>query len=81
MSYFVLGLKDLLINDVGIPLVWKNAAFLAKYRKLGVVRQVLPPIAIVIGDSIVIWRAWALSAGNKKIMFVPALLQLALTGE
>ncbi|KAJ8090449.1 hypothetical protein PM082_019047 [Marasmius tenuissimus] len=79
MSYFVLGLKDLLINDVGIPLVWKNAAFLAKYRKLGVVRQVLPPIAIVIGDSIVIWRAWALSAGNKKIMFVPVLLQLALT--
>ncbi|KAJ8090448.1 hypothetical protein PM082_019046 [Marasmius tenuissimus] len=80
MSYFVLGLRHLLINDVGTPLLKKNAAFLAKYRTVGVVGQVLLPIAVVVGDSIVIWRAWVLSAGNKKIMFVPVMLQLALTG-
>ncbi|KAL0060117.1 hypothetical protein AAF712_013089 [Marasmius tenuissimus] len=79
MSYFMLGLRHLLIKDVGVPLLKKNAAFIAKYRIVGVVGQVLLPIAVVIGDSIVVWRAWALSAGNKKIMFLPVLLQLALT--
>ncbi|KAK1222918.1 hypothetical protein PQX77_014195 [Marasmius sp. AFHP31] len=80
MAYFVMSLQNLLIKDVRVPIRAKNAAFIAKYRTVGVVGQVLFPIVVVIGDSIVIWRAWALSAGNKKIMFVPVLLQLALTG-
>ncbi|KAF9265111.1 hypothetical protein L218DRAFT_986664 [Marasmius fiardii PR-910] len=80
-SYFVIGINMLLIENPGtVPVMTKNAAYLAKFRRLGVVGQVTVPVACVIGDSIVIWRAWALSV-RKKIMFLPVILLLGLTAS
>ncbi|KAJ8081288.1 hypothetical protein PM082_007122 [Marasmius tenuissimus] len=78
-SYFVLGIRALLVNNPGDPVLAKNAAYLAKNHVLGVIGQVMLPIAVVIGDSIVLWRAWSLSGKNRIVMIFPILLQLALT--
>ncbi|KAG7090489.1 hypothetical protein E1B28_009602 [Marasmius oreades] len=78
-SYFALGTKKLLVENPGsVPLLVKDAAFLTKYHALGIVGEVTFPIASVIGDSIVIWRAWVLSGGNKKVMFLPVMLLLSM---
>ncbi|KAL0573739.1 hypothetical protein V5O48_008215 [Marasmius crinis-equi] len=79
VSYFVLGAQALLINDVGAPVLKKNEVFVAENHVLAVIGQVMFPIAVVLGDSIVIWRAWSLSGRVRKIMVLPVLLQLALT--
>ncbi|KAK1236057.1 hypothetical protein PQX77_000697 [Marasmius sp. AFHP31] len=78
-SYFVLTIRALLVNNPGDPVRAKNAAFIAKNHVVGVIGQVMLPIAVVIGDSIVLWRAWSLSGKNRMIMIFPILLQLALT--
>ncbi|KAG7090488.1 hypothetical protein E1B28_009602 [Marasmius oreades] len=78
-SYFILGVKKLLVENSGsVPLRVKNAALMAKFHTLGIVGEVTFPIASVIGDSIVIWRAWVLSGGNKKVMFLPVMLLLGM---
>ncbi|KAK1220227.1 hypothetical protein PQX77_017013 [Marasmius sp. AFHP31] len=78
-SYFVLTIRALLINNPGDSVLAKNAAFIAKNHVLGEIGQVMLPIAVVIGDSIVLWRAWSLSGKNRMIKIFPILLQLALT--
>ncbi|KAF9265114.1 hypothetical protein L218DRAFT_957798 [Marasmius fiardii PR-910] len=81
-SYFVIGIKMLLVeNPATIPLKTKSAAYLAKFRRLGIVGQVTFPVSCVIGDAIVIWRAWALCGGDKKVMFLPVMLFLGLTAS
>ncbi|KAF9265109.1 hypothetical protein L218DRAFT_183751 [Marasmius fiardii PR-910] len=81
-SYFVIGIKMLLVeNPATIPLKTKSAAYLAKFQRLGIVGQVTFPVSCVVGDAIVIWRAWALSGGNKKVMFLPIVLLLGLTAS
>ncbi|KAG7090417.1 hypothetical protein E1B28_009536 [Marasmius oreades] len=80
-SYFILGVEKLLVENPGtVPLLVKNAGLLAKHRSLGVIGEITFPIASVVGDSIVIWRAWVLSGGNKKVMILPVLLLLGTTG-
>ncbi|KAG7087411.1 hypothetical protein E1B28_013379 [Marasmius oreades] len=79
-SFFIIGIRMILVESPGsVPVLKKDAAYLAKYHLLGSMGTVTFPIATVIGDSIVIWRAWALSGGNKKVMFLPIMLLLALT--
>ncbi|KAF9265113.1 hypothetical protein L218DRAFT_957795 [Marasmius fiardii PR-910] len=81
-SYFVIGIKMLLVeNPATIPLKTKSAAYLAKFHRLGIVGQVTFPVSCVVGDAIVIWRAWTLSGGDKKVMFLPIVLLLGLTAS
>ncbi|KAJ8096132.1 hypothetical protein PM082_000040 [Marasmius tenuissimus] len=81
MVYLIVGVQSLLINNVGMSIVTKNIAYLEKFHILLEMHSVLFPVAFVIGDAIVIWRACALSGGKKRIIFLLVVLQLATTGQ
>ncbi|KAJ8078314.1 hypothetical protein PM082_000521 [Marasmius tenuissimus] len=63
-----------------VPVATQGPFDLTRYYTLVLISEALFAISFVIGDAIVIWRAWALSGGRMRIMFLPVILQVALTG-
>ncbi|KAK1226325.1 hypothetical protein PQX77_010710 [Marasmius sp. AFHP31] len=83
MTSFMLVLKRLR-NDSTSSLASKasQGSFdLARYYTLVLISEAMFAISFVIGDAIVIWRAWVVSGGRMRIMFLPVALQVALAGE
>ncbi|KAK1225730.1 hypothetical protein PQX77_011316 [Marasmius sp. AFHP31] len=80
MVYLIIGVRNLLVNDVSTPFTTKNEAYLDKYHTLMEIHSVLFPVAFVIGDAIVVWRACALSGWKKRIIVLLMVFQLAATG-
>ncbi|KAJ8096121.1 hypothetical protein PM082_000028 [Marasmius tenuissimus] len=80
MVFYIASVQSILVNDVGTPTRAKNNAYLEKYRGLGDMHDILFPVAFILGDAIVIWRACVLSGGKRKIVFLLVVLHLALTG-
>ncbi|KAG7090481.1 hypothetical protein E1B28_009595 [Marasmius oreades] len=74
VTIFFAGIRDILVGNIGQPFGYKQVVFTEQFKNLDSVKQVMLPFEIVVGDSIVIWRAWALSAGNRKIVVIPLLL-------
>ncbi|KAF9259192.1 hypothetical protein L218DRAFT_963859 [Marasmius fiardii PR-910] len=72
-------IKTDLVDNVGQPLASKHMAYVAKSGKLSSVAQVIIPIMIIIGDTIVFWRAWVLCDVNRKIVTVPLVFLLGTT--
>ncbi|KAG7090480.1 hypothetical protein E1B28_009594 [Marasmius oreades] len=73
ITIFFAGVQDILVGNVGQPFGYKQGVFTEQFKNLDSVKQVMLPFEIVVGDSIVIWRAWALSAGNRKMVVIPLL--------
>ncbi|KAK1227480.1 hypothetical protein PQX77_009517, partial [Marasmius sp. AFHP31] len=67
MVYTIAGVQSLLIDNSNIPIETKDLVYQSKYRALLNIHSLLFPVAFVIGDAIVIWRACALSGGKKTI--------------
>ncbi|KAJ8096120.1 hypothetical protein PM082_000027 [Marasmius tenuissimus] len=80
MVYLIAGVQHLLVNDIGTSFRARNHAYLHKFHILLDIHSVLFPVAFVIGDAIVIWRACALSGRKKQIIFLLGVFQLAVTG-
>ncbi|KAJ8078315.1 hypothetical protein PM082_000522 [Marasmius tenuissimus] len=83
--YYVMGLRKFLVDDAGVPdrsitQIDTVTRVMEQHRRLGLMHSVLFPVAFVIGDAVVIWRACALSGRKKRIVFLLVVLQLALTG-
>ncbi|KAF9256464.1 hypothetical protein L218DRAFT_949963 [Marasmius fiardii PR-910] len=68
------AIQDILIDNVEQPYQLKLIAFSNKFQVLGSVDEVIVPLEFVIGDSIVLWRVWALFSGNRKVVYIPLLL-------
>ncbi|KAG7094158.1 hypothetical protein E1B28_007769 [Marasmius oreades] len=79
MAIFMAGIQDILVNDVGQPLASKHAVYAQKYKHLASVLTVIVPFEIVIGDTIVFWRTWALCVINRKLIYIPLLLLVGTT--
>ncbi|KAJ8096117.1 hypothetical protein PM082_000024 [Marasmius tenuissimus] len=80
MVYLIAGVQHLLVDNAGTSFKATNQAYLTKFRIVMDMHSVLFPVAFVIGDSIVIWRACALSGRKKQIIFLLVVFQLAVTG-
>ncbi|KAJ8078364.1 hypothetical protein PM082_000571 [Marasmius tenuissimus] len=80
MVYIIVGVQNLLVNNVGMPFKTKDNAYLDKYHTLMEIHSVLFPVAFVIGDAIVVWRACTLSGRKKRIIFLLMVFQLAAMG-
>ncbi|KAJ8078311.1 hypothetical protein PM082_000518 [Marasmius tenuissimus] len=82
MTSYMLVLERLSgdFNSNLVPAATQGPFDLTKYYTLVLISEALFAISFVIGDAIVIWRAWALSGGRMRIMFLPVVLQVALTG-
>ncbi|KAJ8085266.1 hypothetical protein PM082_004061 [Marasmius tenuissimus] len=81
MVYTIAGVQSLFIDNPNLPIETKNDAYLNGYRTLMNIHSLLFPVAFIIGDAIVIWRACALSGGKRTIVFLLVALQLVLTGQ
>ncbi|KAJ8096113.1 hypothetical protein PM082_000020 [Marasmius tenuissimus] len=80
MVYIIVGVRNLLVNNAGTPFTIKNNAYLDKYHTLMEIHSVLFPVAFVIGDAIVVWRACTLSGRNKRIIILLMVFQVAAIG-
>ncbi|KAL0069953.1 hypothetical protein AAF712_002848 [Marasmius tenuissimus] len=85
VAYYVMGLQKFLVDDAEVPdrpvtQIDTVTRTMEQHRILGLMHSILFPVAFVIGDAVVIWRACALSGKKKKIVFLLVILQLALTG-
>ncbi|KAF9255925.1 hypothetical protein L218DRAFT_1007985 [Marasmius fiardii PR-910] len=67
------GIQEVLVNNVEQPYQLKVLAFSNKFQVLSSVAEVMVPLEIVVGDFIVLWRVWALFAGNRKVVLIPLL--------
>ncbi|KAJ8078312.1 hypothetical protein PM082_000519 [Marasmius tenuissimus] len=86
VAYYVMGLQKFLVDDAEVPdrpvtQIDTVTRTMEQHRILGLMHSILFPVAFVIGDAVVIWRACALSGKKKKIVFLLVILQLALTGR
>ncbi|KAK1231415.1 hypothetical protein PQX77_005478, partial [Marasmius sp. AFHP31] len=73
-------ITDVQYNLVGTSFLETNAAHFQRYSKLAQMHQILFPVAFVIGDAVVAWRACALAGGKRKIVLLLVVLQVALIG-
>ncbi|KAG7090486.1 hypothetical protein E1B28_009600 [Marasmius oreades] len=80
VTIFFASIQDIFVGNVGQPFEHKRVVFSRRFNNLDSVKQVILPLEIVVGDSIVIWRAWALSGGNRKIVVIPLLLLIGSAG-
>ncbi|KAL0058816.1 hypothetical protein AAF712_014484 [Marasmius tenuissimus] len=74
------SIQIVLVNNVDITYSAKQMAYIEGFTHFGSAVQVMLPLETVVGDAIVLWRAWKLCTGNKRLVFVPMLLLLATTG-
>ncbi|KAG7090482.1 hypothetical protein E1B28_009596 [Marasmius oreades] len=81
VTVFFAGIQDVFVDNVGQPFEYKQGVFSEQFRNLDSVKQVILPLEVVVGDSIVVWRACALSyhAGHPKVVFIPLLLLIGST--
>ncbi|KAJ8089163.1 hypothetical protein PM082_014411 [Marasmius tenuissimus] len=73
------SIQIILVNDVDMTYTEKLLAFADEFTKFGAVMQVMLPLEILIGDGIVLWRAWKLCAENRKMVYLPMILLFATT--
>ncbi|KAG7090484.1 hypothetical protein E1B28_009598 [Marasmius oreades] len=78
VTVFFAGIQDVFVDNVGQPFEYKQGVFSEQFKHLDSAKQVILPLEVVVGDSIVVWRACALGyyAGNRKVVFIPLLLLL-----
>ncbi|KAJ8092315.1 hypothetical protein PM082_023918 [Marasmius tenuissimus] len=65
------GIQRVFVDKIGTSFIKKQAAYGEQFSTVVSVQEALGPLEIVLGDSIVFWRVWALCAGQKKLVFVP----------
>ncbi|KAK1225376.1 hypothetical protein PQX77_011686 [Marasmius sp. AFHP31] len=80
MVYLIAGVQCLLVNNFGTSFKAADYAYQNKFHILLEIHSVLFPVAFVIGDAIVIWRACALSGRKKRTISLLMVFQLAVTG-
>ncbi|KAJ8096110.1 hypothetical protein PM082_000017 [Marasmius tenuissimus] len=80
MVYLVAGVQHLLVNNIGTSFRPRNHVYLHQFHTLMEMHSVLFPVAFVIGDAIVVWRACALSGWKKQVILLLGVFQLAVTG-
>ncbi|KAF9266763.1 hypothetical protein L218DRAFT_749315 [Marasmius fiardii PR-910] len=73
-TIFMAGIQSILVDGVGQSLDSKYKAYAQRFRYVGAALEVIVPLEIVLGDTVVFWRAWALCAVHRKIAFIPLLL-------
>ncbi|KAJ8092321.1 hypothetical protein PM082_023924 [Marasmius tenuissimus] len=73
------GIQEVFVDSIGASFVEKQAAYAGKFSTLVSVQEALGPIEIALGDFIVLWRVWALCAGQKRLVFVPFIFLLGTT--
>ncbi|KAL0567582.1 hypothetical protein V5O48_014411 [Marasmius crinis-equi] len=73
------GIQDVLVDNVEYSLHEKSSAFAQRYRRLVSVEQAIIPLEATLGDSIVLWRAWKLCAGDRRAIYLPMLFLLGTT--
>ncbi|KAK1234982.1 hypothetical protein PQX77_001804 [Marasmius sp. AFHP31] len=73
------SIQIVLVNNVDTTYAEKSSVFAEKFIVFAAVVQVMLPLEIVIGDAIVLWRAWKLCAENRKLVYLPMLLLSATT--
>ncbi|ESK93885.1 hypothetical protein Moror_12992 [Moniliophthora roreri MCA 2997] len=76
MVIFVGSIQTILVNEVGILIAEKVPGYQEKWKELTLVEGVLFFLEVIIGDFVVVWRAWVLWSDNRKILIVPSLLLL-----
>ncbi|KAJ8089137.1 hypothetical protein PM082_014385 [Marasmius tenuissimus] len=74
------NIQIVLVNNIDMTYGAKEMVFIERYVHLGSAIQVMLPLETVIGDAIVLWRAWKLCAENRRLVLVPLVLLLATTG-
>ncbi|KAJ8094144.1 hypothetical protein PM082_023352 [Marasmius tenuissimus] len=73
------SIQIILVNNVEMPYSDKLLTFFDGFTKLISVIQVLLPLEVVIGDAIVLWRAWKLCAENRKLVYPPMFFLFVTT--
>ncbi|ESK93941.1 hypothetical protein Moror_12960 [Moniliophthora roreri MCA 2997] len=71
-AHLFLGLKMVVVDQMKEPL----DALKRKTYTAYVLGQALSPVSFLIGDSVVMWRSWALWSGRLKIVLVPIIFLL-----
>ncbi|KAL0060135.1 hypothetical protein AAF712_013107 [Marasmius tenuissimus] len=75
-SIFFEEIRMVLIDHITEPVANKIILYRERFTHLSLVQQVMFFVEVIIGDFVVVWRAWVLWSGNRKIVIVPALLLL-----
>ncbi|KAK1235412.1 hypothetical protein PQX77_001368 [Marasmius sp. AFHP31] len=73
-SIFFEEIQMILIDHITEPVANKIISYQERFTHLSLVQQVMFFVEVVIGDFVVVWRAWALWSENRKVIIVPVLL-------
>ncbi|KAF9257908.1 hypothetical protein L218DRAFT_948785 [Marasmius fiardii PR-910] len=72
-ALFMASIKSVLVDDIEESFAAKHTIFVHKVKRLNDLVDVVLPLEIIIGDSIVLWRAWALRGASHKLVYIALL--------
>ncbi|KAF9265129.1 hypothetical protein L218DRAFT_185414 [Marasmius fiardii PR-910] len=75
-SIFFQGIKMVLIDNVDEPIINRIIAYQDRFTVLSLSQQVMFFAEVVIGDFVVVWRAWVLWAEKRRVVYVSVALFL-----
>ncbi|KAJ8075244.1 hypothetical protein PM082_019578 [Marasmius tenuissimus] len=70
------GVLDVLVNDPEKDPTEKQAHYRGSLHRFASVDQMMLSLQIIVGDSIVLWRAWALCVFNRKPVYISMVFLL-----
>ncbi|KAK1230545.1 hypothetical protein PQX77_006362, partial [Marasmius sp. AFHP31] len=73
---FLEEIRIVLVNGVTEPVANKIILYQDRFTFLSLVQEVLFFVEVLIGDFVVVWRAWALWSENRKVVLLPIALLL-----
>ncbi|KAL0566804.1 hypothetical protein V5O48_015200 [Marasmius crinis-equi] len=73
---FLEEIRMVFISGVTEPVANKIIAYRMRFTVLSLMQQVMFLVEVVIGDFVVVWRAWVLWSENRKIPLLSVLLLL-----
>ncbi|KAJ8090472.1 hypothetical protein PM082_019070 [Marasmius tenuissimus] len=73
---FLETIRIVLVNGVTEPVANKIISYQDRFTFLSLIQEVLFFVEVLIGDFVVVWRAWALWSENRKIVLIPIALLL-----